>query len=43
MLTLEPEREADGSLKQGADGSYRRIRNFTRNNPDYPHLEGMRD
>ncbi|WP_425624738.1 hypothetical protein [Agrobacterium radiobacter] len=29
VLTLEPEREADGSLKQGADGtiSYPRIRN----------------
>ncbi|MCZ7853558.1 carbohydrate ABC transporter permease [Agrobacterium salinitolerans] len=45
VLTLEPEREADGSLKQGADGaiSYPRIRNFTRNNPDYPYLEGMRE
>ena len=45
VLKLEPEREADGSLKQDADGatSYPRIRTFTRNNPDYPHLDGMRE
>ncbi len=38
VLTLQPEKEADGSISRDADGSvsYPRIRNFTRNNPDYP-------
>ncbi|WHA43173.1 carbohydrate ABC transporter permease [Agrobacterium larrymoorei] len=45
VLTLEPEREDDGSIKRDDDGeiSYPRIRNFTRNNADYPHLDGMRE
>ncbi|KQO76130.1 sugar ABC transporter permease [Rhizobium sp. Leaf262] len=45
VLTLEPERETDGSIKQDTNGaiSYPRIRSFTRNNPDYPHLDGMRE
>ena len=45
VLTLKPERQADGSISRDADGSisYPRIRNFTRNNPDYPHLDGMRE
>lgn len=45
VLTLKPERQADGSISRDADGSisYPRIRNFTRNNPDYPHLGGMRE
>ncbi|MCF3638812.1 sugar ABC transporter permease [Rhizobium sp. TRM95111] len=45
ILVLEPEREADGTLSRGEDGAlnYPRVRGFTRNNPDYPHYEGMRE
>ncbi|WP_417310174.1 carbohydrate ABC transporter permease [Devosia sp.] len=44
-LVLEPERAEDGSLIVADDGelSYPRVRNFTRNNPDYQHLNGMRE
>jgi multiple sugar transport system permease protein len=45
VLTLEPEREADGAVKVGADGQpeYPRLREYTRNNPDYPNLQGMQE
>jgi multiple sugar transport system permease protein len=44
-LTLEAERNDDGSLKLSPEGEveYPSLRSFTRNNPDYPHLDGMRE
>jgi len=44
-LVLEPERADDGSLERNSAGelSYPRVRDFTRNNPDYQHLNGMRE
>jgi multiple sugar transport system permease protein len=45
VLTLEPERDDSGAIERDDDGmpEYPRVRTFTRNNPDYPHLEGMRE
>ena len=45
VLTLEAERDASGALLRDADGmpTYPPLRGFTRNNPDYPHLSGMRE
>lgn len=45
LLTLEPERDAAGAIVRDEDGNakYPPIRSFTRNNPDYPHLDGMRE
>ena len=44
-FTLEPERDGSGALVYDDDGSlsYPRLRNFTRNNPDYPELDGLRE
>ena len=44
-FTLEPERDDSGALVYADDGSiaYPRLRNFTRKNPDYPELDGMRE
>ena len=44
-LVLEPERADDGSLERNSAGelSYPRVRDFTRNNPDFQHLNGMRE
>ena len=44
-LVLEPETAADGSLVVSDSGalSYPRVREFTRNNPDFQHLNGMRE
>ncbi len=44
-LALEPERAGDGTVVRGEDGSpkYPRLRTFTRNNPDYPHLNKTRE
>ena len=44
-LVLEPERADDGSLERNSAGelSYPRVRDYTRNNPDYQHLNGMRE
>ena len=41
-LTLEPERDASGAVVLDDDGQpeYPRLRGYTRNNPDYPHLQG---
>ena len=36
-LMLEPDRNDDGAAE------YPRVRDFTRNNPDYPQLSGMRE
>jgi multiple sugar transport system permease protein len=45
VLTLEPERDAAGAVVRDAEGNatYPSLRGFTRNNPDYPHLAGMRE
>ncbi|MBI1416569.1 MAG: ABC transporter permease subunit [Limimaricola sp.] len=45
MLTLEPEKDASGAIIRDADGqpTYPRVRTYTRNNPDYPGLKGMRE
>jgi multiple sugar transport system permease protein len=44
MLTLEPVKDEAGQvvLKDGAP-EYPSLRSFTRNNPDYPELTGMRE
>jgi multiple sugar transport system permease protein len=44
-IVLEPERDATGAIirDDAGDITYPRLRNFTRNNPDYPHLQGMRE
>jgi multiple sugar transport system permease protein len=45
VLTLEPERDDSGAIVLDDDGQpeYPRLRSFTRNNPDYPHLQGMQE
>lgn len=45
VLPLEPERDDSGAILRDDDGavSYPRIRNFTRNNPDFPQYDGMRE
>lgn len=46
FFTLEPERdEGTGEILRDEDGQidYPRLRTFTRNNPDYPELDGMRE
>ncbi|TNC46925.1 sugar ABC transporter permease [Rubellimicrobium rubrum] len=43
VLHLEPERDDAGNVVTDENGApeYPRLRSFTRNNPDYPHLAGM--
>ena len=43
-FTLEPERDESGAIVYD-DGaiSYPRLRSFTRNNPDYPEIDGLRE
>lgn len=45
MLVLEPEKDAQGQAAREADGSpsYPSLRPYTRDNPDYPHLNRMRE
>lgn len=45
VLTLEPERDEAGQVVTDDDGEpeYPSLRSYTRNNPDYPRLEGMRE
>ncbi len=45
VLVLEPERDAQGAIAREADGSptYPGLRQFTRDNPDYPHLDRKRE
>lgn len=46
LLTLEPERDpASNAIKLDADGTpaYPEVRSFTRKNPDYPQIQGMRE
>ncbi len=42
---LEPERDASGAIVYDDEGgiAYPRLRKFTRNNPDYPELDGLRE
>ena len=44
-LVLEPEKDAQGAPAREADGSltYPNLRGYTRDNPDYPHLNRMRE
>lgn len=45
VFTLEPERDDSGFIVYDDDGSiaYPRLRTFTRKNPDYPELNGLRE
>ena len=45
LFTLEPERDESGAVVYDDDGNiaYPRLRTFTRKNPDYPHLSGLRE
>lgn len=45
IFTLEPERDESGAVVRDDDGEieYPRLRGFTRNNPDYPNLQGKRE
>jgi len=45
LLTLEPERDDAGEILRDEDGatSYPALRGYTRNNPDFPQLDGMRE
>ena len=44
-IHLDPLRDAAGAVVTDADGNpdYPRLREFTRNNPDHPRLDGMRE
>ena len=43
-FTLEPERHDSGAIVYQDGGIvYPRLRNFTRNNPNYPELDGLRE
>ncbi|MCY3781181.1 MAG: sugar ABC transporter permease [Chloroflexi bacterium] len=45
VFTLEPERDEGGALVYDDEGgiAYPRLRTFTRKNPDYPELNGLRE
>ena len=45
VLTLEPEHDDAGVVIRDVEGAieYPRVRTFTRNNPDYPQYDGMRE
>ena len=45
VLTLAPEKDAQGQVAREADGSaqYASLRGYTRDNPDYPQLNRMRE
>lgn len=45
FLVIEPLREANGDFKVDEAGElqYPKIRNYTRNNPDYSYLKGMKE
>ena len=44
-ILLEPERDEQGAIMRTKDGEikYPRLRKFTRKNPDYPNIQGMRE
>jgi multiple sugar transport system permease protein len=45
VFTLEPELDANGQLQREENGDivYPSLRSYTRNNPEYPHLNGLRE
>ena len=45
IFTLEPERDESGAVLWDDDGgiAYPRLRTFTRKNPEYPELNGLRE
>lgn len=45
ILTIEPTRDEAGALLRDDEGNltYPRVRTFTRNNPDFPQYQGMRE
>ena len=45
LLTLEPERDAAGAVVRDESGAskYPAVRSYTRNNPQYPQYDGMRE
>lgn len=45
VLVLQPERDEQGQLARESDGGavYPSLRYYTRDNPDYPHLNRMRE
>jgi len=45
LLSLEPERDTAGAVAREADGApkYPAVRSYTRNNPDFPQYDGMRE
>ena len=45
VFTLEPERDESGAIVWDDDGTiaYPRLRTFTRKNPEYPELNGLRE
>ncbi len=45
VITLQPIRSDTGEVvaKPNGDIKYPRLRSYTRNNPDYPHLQSMRE
>lgn len=45
LFTLEPERDESGAIVYDDKGkiAYPRLRTFTRKNPDYPELNGLRE
>lgn len=44
-ITLESERDENGAIVYDEDGEaqFPRLRGYTRNNPDYPRIDGMRE
>jgi multiple sugar transport system permease protein len=44
-LTLDPERDDAGDIMRDDDGKpvYPRLRDYTRNNPDYPNMQGRQE
>ncbi len=45
VLVLQPERDEQGQVARAPDGdaAYPSLRDYTRGNPDYPHLNRMRE
>ncbi len=45
VLVLQPERDERGQVARAPDGdaAYPSLRDYTRGNPDYPHLDRMRE
>lgn len=45
ILVVDPEIDASGNIlvDKNGDSKYPRLRKFTRNNPDYPNVQGMKE